>query len=192
MDNVEARSAITDYLKPSCKGSVVFTTRYHELGSEFTSCLIQVPVLSDGEAQDFLLKRLYRSNVPEYSEGSSALAVALKLGKLPLALDLIASYVTATNKSYRCFLQDYPDFDHRLLFDQQGLQSVVKAYVSPIQSTWSLKPRNLSNNAKLLMHCLSIVEPDGIPTTVFRCSDIDSMCVLQIPHQETLFKAADN
>src|SRR5271170_3050478 len=72
-------------------------------------------------------------------ETNAAAKIASRVGDLPLALSLVASYASSIACSYHIFLQQYPEIDRDFLF--QGLGDHLRtsqAYQESVDRTWTL------------------------------------------------------
>lgn len=102
--------------------------------------------------------------------------IADKLGSLPLALDLIRHYLLSTGSSYSQFLENYSRFDETFLFQDAGFIWQNQWYPASIAATFTYRLQQMSENAVLMMHMLSILDPNSISVSFFK-AEKSKMCV---------------
>ncbi|MEU1784101.1 FxSxx-COOH system tetratricopeptide repeat protein [Streptomyces abikoensis] len=155
LDNVTDADCVRDLLPPAGPGDVLLTTRF---GDWPGTVKIEVPVLDDDVAVDFLLART--------GDGDSraAAAIAEFLGALPLALAQAAAYVSTTGLSLGEYLL-------RLRARRSDLlrRGRLWGYAMSVASTWQLAFQRLRDDAPAAVALLRIAAhcaPESVPATL--------------------------
>jgi hypothetical protein len=112
------------------------------------------------------------SNTLDKEELDVVREIADRTGHLPLALNSISAYARTTSSSYRSFIQHYRDFDTKLLF--QGNKGKDSTYERSIRNTWTMTLTSIDPLARMLMETVALLDPDGIPTEIFECHDMNA------------------
>ena len=167
-DNVENFEDLPSYWPMGALGSVILTTRSPLLAKKYAEVQVAVSLLDPVEASQFLLDFRALAGIPSNEEGVAAGIIADKLGSLPLALDLIRHYVFSSGSSYSEFLQSYDQFNESFLFNRTGLMWENQWYPATVASTYTYRMQRMSEQAVLMMHILSLLDPDQIPISFFK------------------------
>ena len=170
-DNVESASTLEYYWPTGSGGSILVTSRSTDLCRNFVSRTNQVDIqpFSRTVGQEFLLSLLSNSFADTSAEDANAAEqISDALGHLPLALNLIGTYVATNGLSYSRFLTTHRDFDRDFLFGRLPLYWDAQAYQRSINDTWTLNYSNLDANARFLMDLLAFMDTDGVKIEFFQ------------------------
>ena len=103
------------------------------------------------------------------------------LGHLPLALNLISTYVTVNGLSYSRFLATHPRFERKFLFRGQPSYWDAQSYQQSINDTWTLTFSGLDPNARFVLDTLAFLDPDGVFVDFFSAKDRDKLYMIKLP-----------
>ncbi|KAL9097432.1 MAG: hypothetical protein Q9165_000328 [Trypethelium subeluteriae] len=143
-DNVEDPSLVLPYWPSSAKGAIVLTTRNSEAARLFTNTEGRLDIypfpIDDGKA--FLLS-LAETDLHAHAQiGAQELAAAdticQSVGLLPLALDILGSYIASCGIKLSRFVELHPSFERDLLFDNSVKACDGFFYQKSIDTTWTL------------------------------------------------------
>jgi len=171
-DNAESEIVVERYMSKKYCGHVLLTTRDASWGGEPTMGL---PLMSESEAVEFLLKRTGRKEQQHTWAGVED--VAKRLGYLPLALEQAAAYMRNVEWSFSGYLD---------MLSGHGLSTLDKDYAKPdekyykkiVTTTWQIsfdKIKRENNIVSELFNVFAYVDSNNIPLEVF------------VEHQELMF-----
>jgi tetratricopeptide (TPR) repeat protein len=146
-DNLKTSEVIRD-LVPSTNARILITTRLTTLRGK--ALPVELDVLTRKEAVELLLKLTGRKN----RKGASLLADAL--GRLPLALDQAAAYVSLTGLSFKTYADRAGDLITR----------APKGYPESVSATFKIAIDQATGEcpaAEKILAFLSVLAPDQIP-----------------------------
>lgn len=106
-DNIEDERAIEQLWPKGSHGSVILTSRNHQLSRSFGHDSIEVPLFTKEESYKFMISINHNPDNLEAEEKGIVDEIAERLGHLPLVLDHIGSYTRRTATTYRTFKQFY-------------------------------------------------------------------------------------
>ncbi|KAI0868749.1 TPR-like protein [Hypoxylon argillaceum] len=151
---------ICDCLPFSTKGSILFTTRNHEVVARLDIHLDQtftIDAMSEGEA----LQMLGRAIKPEKMRDSSSTKALLELlTYLPLAIKQAAAYMARTGLSVKDYLEGYRRSDKsridslsRHFEDRSRYQDIA----NPIATTWLISFNHIEKHCPLAARYLKFI-----------------------------------
>ena len=166
-DNADDMDGMSQYIPASSQGSVILTSRRRDIiipGS------LEVEVAPfDSETGAGLLNSLMQS---EDSSGS-AREVANQLGGHPLAISQAVGYMKMAATTCSEFLELYKKRQLKLS-DTSDTRWIQGSIHSLFETT--LAP--LSSDARRLLECMAVMDPDQIPEELF-LQDIEDVTVVQ-------------
>ena len=170
-DNADKPCLLKPYLINNPSGHILLTSQeqnFDSTGRRFFN--VDVTVMSQQDAGDFLLTRTHREN--ETSELSGVAELAQELGCLPLALEQAAAFIKAHNQPFGEYLKKYKSLQHELKLEMLEQFSADKAqYAKTVRTTWELSFRKIKKetpaSAKLLDFC-AFLNPDVISLDMLR------------------------
>ncbi|MFC7980090.1 tetratricopeptide repeat protein [Streptomyces cinereoruber] len=168
LDNITDPNHLTGLWPPTSPlGQTLATTRRRDAALHDRGTRIAVDVFTSAEALAFLTRRLADYGHTEPEDDLRALAHAL--GYLPLALAQAAAYLADTGHTAAAYHRILTERTARLaeltpdaLPDDQELP-VAAVWDLSVQHADTLPPAGL---ARPLLALLSVLSPDGIPTTL--------------------------
>jgi SEFIR domain-containing protein/NB-ARC domain-containing protein len=107
LDNADDPTLVKPYLPPNPRGHVLLTARAHNFDVLGIRRPIGLPVLTPGEALEFLVKRTGREGPLDPAEQDAARILAGELGYLPLALEQAAAYMVEHEEAFAVYLAAY-------------------------------------------------------------------------------------
>ncbi|KAI0873975.1 P-loop containing nucleoside triphosphate hydrolase protein [Hypoxylon argillaceum] len=163
-DNIEDEGVIEQLWPKGSHGSIILTSRNHDLSRICGHGSIEVPLFTNAESSLFMMSLKRSLDSFDTEEAEIVAQIAKRLGYLPLALDHIRSYIRRTVTTYRTFKQLYQDFDTNLLF-QPGI--VGPSYEKSIRNTWTMTLSTIDEPPRVLMETLALLDSDGVPIELF-------------------------
>jgi hypothetical protein len=161
LDNADDPRVAAPYLPPSPRGHVLITSRARSLRALRVVKPVELAVLPEGEAVDFLLARAGRAEDNE--ERPAAEELAKELGCLPLALEQVGAYVANQEIGFDEYLALYRRLRLRLL--ERGKPEWGETERT-VQSTWqaSFTAVRLASPAAVdLLTVSAFFAPEQIP-----------------------------
>ncbi|KAF4457669.1 NB-ARC and TPR domain protein [Fusarium austroafricanum] len=167
-DDMDQFEDIADYWPTGASGSILITSRNQRFTKVDIELLIPMSGLDSADAQRFLLSSYPRKDKLGIKESRAAALIAEKLGFLPLALDQARRHVFSSHSSYVQFLDEF------MHYSDTARQH--RGYHSTLSSAFTLAISRISKNALLILHLLSILNPDYIPLTFFGSDESRFQC----------------
>lgn len=167
-DGVEDGDVLNDFWPYNGPGSILITSRNPH---SWVSSLELKPFTVD-EATNYLLKITGRDVTDE--EKLSVVAIAKRLGGLPLALAQMGGIISHKSMSFSEFLRSYEaresqqELLHWTLINSRARPS---NYEHNVASVWAFD--SLGKGA-MLLNVLSMMDPDGIPESLFTVKEAES------------------
>ena len=142
-DNAEEPSKLQPFLPRIGTGLVLITSRNPNWLS--VGEVLEIDVLTEPEAVTFLLRRA------DWTDHEAAIALARRLGGLPLALEQAGSFIEATGMSPRDYLQ-------LLELREEGLlgRGIPTNYPGTVASTWELSFRRVEAESPVAADLLKL------------------------------------
>ncbi len=156
-DNAKNQKEIRDYVPRGETGHVIITSRDRQwagVAKPFT-----VEVFEPDESVEFLVKRTNEQDRAAASELAEA------LGRLPLALEQAASYMTAKKKSAAQYLELYRKHERKIL--DRG--EVSTAYSATVATTWKISFEQAEEDFRGsgdLLKLFAFLAPEDIPISL--------------------------
>lgn len=140
------------------------------LARTYSSCVIEVPLLTDTESIEFLKKILWPSS--ELSAiPSGDLEVLQKLteisGNLPLLLDLSRRHISATGISAAQYLMNYDTMERIIFSDVRNPVWHPDSYPLTVVAALTLGLGKMNASSKDVMALSAFLQPDIIPMSIF-------------------------
>lgn len=174
-DNIEDVTMLEPYWPKGAIGSIILTTRNPDVAKTYAPCCLEVPMFTRKESEELLFSLNSRIDQNDSFERSAVTTIANKLGDLPLALTIVASYASSIASSYKTFLESYPEIERDFLFRGPGNQLRNRqTYQKSMDTTWTLGLLKMDRNARLLMETLAFLDKDGLPVAFFGVAQMDS------------------
>lgn len=168
-DDVNDVTILGQYWPKGALGSIILTTRDPEVARTYAPLRLEVPVFRRKESEELLLSWNHGIDQNDAVEKNAVTKIAERMGDLPLALTLVAGYVSSISSSYDTFLKNYPIIGRDFLFRGPGNQSrSPQAYQKSVNSTWTHGLQTMDPNACLLMETLALLDKDGLSLEFFR------------------------
>jgi len=167
VDSDEARKAVRELLPKVATCAVLITSRF---SGDFSGIRRQELALFDTEeSREYLRTHLQPGLLAKANDQAVLDAVAEEVDHLPLALELVVSYMHETNQSAAEWLEDwhktpYPTIKH---YDRDSVN-----YSVSLDRVWEQSVARLSHSARELMHRLVWMapRPAGFPHEAFKTS----------------------
>lgn len=160
-DGVEDGEILNDFWPYDGPGSILITSR----NPHSWSTSMELKPFSVSEATDYLFRITGREVLDE--ERASAVAIAKRLGGLPLALAQMGSIIAHKSISFSEFLRRYEEREGQQELFQWTFESIKSRssnYEHSVASVWAFD--SLGKGA-MLLNILSMFDPDGIPESLF-------------------------
>lgn len=151
------------YIPASSQGSVIFTSRRRDMFIPWSLELEVAPFDSESGA------RLLNSLMQSEDTSGSAREVADWLGGHPLAISQAASYMKMAAATCSEYLE---------LYQKRQLEFSDTFYTHSIHSVWETTLASLSSDARRLLECMAIMDPDQIPEELF-LQDIEDVTIVR-------------
>ncbi|KAL7272586.1 hypothetical protein RUND412_004596 [Rhizina undulata] len=150
-----------DTILPTCNwGSVIITSRLSNL-HRYGEC-IAVEGIGAQAGLELLLRISGKNRNLSESELEEARQIVKELGELPLALDQAGAYIAELQITFAIFRQKMNDAFNDTL--DTGLPSERAS----IRTTWELSFRELSPEARQILHLCAFLSNEDIPDELFR------------------------
>lgn len=168
-DNVDDPDDLNDYWPQFGRGSVLITSRDPFAKSNVYSSVqgMDLSPFSDHEAAIFLISLTQEESDANGVIPNSALAVARKLGGLPLGLMQMAGIINRRDYTFEEFLKKYDEKLIEMLSSNVGRRP--EGYPHTIASVWALE--RLNKTSASLLDVLALLDPDCIQEDMLRKGD---------------------
>jgi hypothetical protein len=181
-DNVDDPKVLGSYWPQGGNGSVILTTRNIEIAHACTDVKLQIEPFSHEEGQSFLLKRAYQAETPSADDILAAAHITRVLGHLPLVLNLTASYIASTRMTFVRFLQLHQNPERSFVFENHGSTvGDTQEYEHSVSTAWTFKFTVMKPESVQLMRLFAILDPDGIPESMFGEATVGMRSVISFP-----------
>jgi TIR domain-containing protein/NB-ARC domain-containing protein/tetratricopeptide repeat protein len=161
VDTKEAQSAVLKLLPPSLHGHVIMTSRLAVWPVGYED--VEVSVLPEPAAREFLLKRAGKSGFKPGSEADAG-AVARELGCLPLALEQAGAYIARHHVSFADYLKLLKESQARVMeFPSTG----GTGYQRTVATTWLVSEEQMSFTPRAILQMAAFLAPNDIPRAMF-------------------------
>jgi hypothetical protein len=174
-DNVEDPTLLEAYWPNGACGTIIVTTRNPQVARKYGFSHISVSTLTRAEGQKFLTSKILGDAHVSPNDLEAAGLVTDRLGHLPLALDIVRSYIASTGTSLTSFLRDYTSFAPEFLFNHDTSHWDSQSYQRFVDTTWTFALQTMNANARLLVDILSVMDSDGVPSIWFRMASKEKM-----------------
>lgn len=174
-DNVEDPTLLGSYWPNGAWGTIIVTTRNPQVARKYSSSHINVPPFTRAEGQRFLTSKILHDAQVSSNDFEAAGLVTDRLGHLPLALDLVRSYIVASGMSLTSFLRAYTSFAPEFLFNHSTLHWDSQSYQRSVDTTWTFTLQTMNANTRLLIDILSLMDSDGVPLPMLRMASKEKM-----------------
>jgi tetratricopeptide (TPR) repeat protein len=157
-DDAPGPDEIDGYLPKSGAGHVIGTSR--ELAWRELAPPLRLPTLPPEDAAAFLVARSGDDDLK-----GAAPALAMELGRLPLALEQAGAYVEENRTTLAAYLDAFRTHQAELL-----REGVPGDYPAPVATAWELSFRAIEKEAPaaaVLLELLAFFAPDAIPMQLF-------------------------
>src|SRR4051812_35936579 len=161
LDNVDSEDAAmaVDALIPRLHGGpLLLTGRLARWSTEVET--LELDVLTEEAAAGFLLARTKERRRTTPEDAGLAVALARKLGFLPLALEQAGAYIAERRLTLAAYLEEWHSRHEQVLtwFDPR-----VSHYPASVAATWQTSVGRLSAPARRLLERLAWLGPEPIP-----------------------------
>lgn len=176
-DNLEDPLLLHRFLQSAPRGTVLITSRRHELGTfaqsieilpmkqeEGIGLLLQRTKLLQPEEMHERIRQLAFSRPQEYAAAKDLVAI---MGGLPLALDQARSYLEETGCSLSDYLRHYEEQRSRLL-DRRG--TIGEEHPQSVSATFMLASQRVADRHPLaadLLQVCALLHAEAIPEEIF-------------------------
>jgi tetratricopeptide (TPR) repeat protein len=161
VDDEDTRGAVKALLPELAAGRVLITSRLKNWPGRVQR--IPLGTLAPEEAVAFLLERA-EQRMPTADEEKDAAALAGDLGYLPLALEQAAAFVDVHGESFERYRQRLKEESGKVL---EWYDPEVMEYPRSIATTWQPSFYRLGPSARILLHLVAFLAPEGIPRGYF-------------------------
>lgn len=186
-DGVEDGGVLNDFWPYDGPGSILITSR----NPHSWVASLELKPFSINEATDYLLQITGRDVTDE--EKASVVAIAKRLGGLPLALAQMGGIISHKSISFSEFLRSYEERESQQELLQWSLENSrpqPSNYEHNVASVWAFD--SLGKGA-MLLNILSMLDPDGIPESLFTAKEAENEQDLpEIADLKTDYKLARN
>jgi hypothetical protein len=174
-DNVEDPSLLETYWPNGACGTIIVTTRNPQVARKYSVSHINVSPFTRVEGQTFLTSKILHNAHISSNDFAAAGFVTDRLGHLPLALDLVRSYIASSGMSLASFLHAYNSFAPDFLFNHDTSHWDSQSYQRSVDTTWTFTLQKMNTNARLLMDILSFMDSKGVPSSMLRTASEEKM-----------------
>lgn len=168
-DNVCDPSELELFIPYGACGTIIMTTRDIEVARALSSPEERMEMLpfAREESIEFLLRlvRNHQGEQPSTKDITAANTISDGLGDLPLALNMIGSYIAYYHSNLANFQQEHTGIMHQYVFECDTKHP--EHYQSPIDLTWTAGLSSLSYESQLLAAMVAFLDPDGVPAHLF-------------------------
>jgi tetratricopeptide (TPR) repeat protein len=158
VDTPELCVEVQKLIQPLDLGHILITTRLATPGDTFKP--LPLDVISEDAAVELLLVRTEDRRTVTHSDGRDARALAIELGKLPLALEQASAFIATNRITISNYLERWKKQEQKVLAWDQKLSGM---YNKSVLTTWQVTFDALSSDGKGLLNVLCWLAPDPIP-----------------------------
>jgi hypothetical protein len=151
------------------------TTRNPQVARKYGSSHSKVLPFTRAEGQNFLTSKILHNAQVSPNDFDAAGLVTDRLGHLPLALDLVRSYIVSSGMSLTSFLSAYASFAPEFLFNHDTSHWDSQSYQRSVDTTWTFALQTVNTNTRLLIDILSLVDSNGVPSSMLRMASKEKM-----------------
>lgn len=162
VDDEEAAQAVEDLLPRLAKGDVLITSRLGKGWSQQVKTL-DLEVLDDSAARDFLLERTAEARPESETDNADLDALLDELDGLALALEEAGAYIAEREITFAEYLRRFREQKEKVLdwHDERAMQ-----YPASVAATWQTSFDQLDGEARDLLNQLSFLAPEPIPRAI--------------------------
>lgn len=165
-DNVSKWRDVESYWPPGQPGcAVILTSRDHAIGGTAVSFRRRVDPLDVTQTANLILSILGEVTRSE-DNIAAAQEIGRELGRLPLAVTQIASYILQNGTGLRNFLPLYRKRWKKIHRSEVDLPD-YQDYQDTLINIWLLSLQDFDEETKVLEEILSFLQPDRIPMSFF-------------------------
>lgn len=161
VDSPEAATEVETLLQQLDTGHVVVTSRLSQWGGAVEE--LSLDVISETAAKEFLLERTQGKRKPTSSDDADATALAMDLGRLPLALEQSGAFIVKHRGSFQEYRERWKKQETKVL-EWHDLRSMK--YPASVAATWQTSFDLLGDDGQGLLNVLCWLAPDPIPLTM--------------------------
>ena len=161
LDNADEPNILQPFLPTGGRGSIVITSRQHDLPGLGVASPIRLDVMTPEESVAFLLPRTAGT------DHQAAADLAQDLGHLPLALEQAAAYMAVNGVGCASYLAAWRQRRLKLL-ERQGPQE--GRYHATVATTWAVSFERVEKEslaAADVLRLVAFLAPDAIPYELF-------------------------
>ena len=171
-DNVadDGYDFLLDFWPSGAAGSILVTTRNRGFAHRFSTTVDHCLEPVDVETGKQILLSLLPETVVVRSD-TLLESICKELGCLPLALSQMAGFIIESDCSLMTFLEIYREQKNRIKLHTSSASASTLNYRHTVSTVWSVSLNSLeskSADSAALLDLLSILDPDGVPTKLFR------------------------
>jgi tetratricopeptide (TPR) repeat protein len=162
VDTEEAQIAVLNVLPKPAFGHVLITSRTSDwpMIKPMPLILHRLDVLSDSEASEFLVAAT--GDTPTRPASRDAVALARRLGGLPLALEQATAYIVRNRVSFAQYLRQLDTAPDLLTHRVRGATELDDMRATVV-TTWRATETELGLGARALLRLVSFFAPEQIP-----------------------------
>ncbi|EUC45997.1 hypothetical protein COCMIDRAFT_25875 [Bipolaris oryzae ATCC 44560] len=170
-DNADDPSILMDFCPASTYGSIIITSRNPFTQDYLAQHALPVKSFTGDEGSKFLHSMIPSDRPPSAEDEEAILWLTRFFGGLPLALRQVGAYITHLNCSPSHFKQLYEKFPG--FIDDYKPPGALK-HEKTVSDVWELSSRILSEDSRIILDTMSLLDPDSIPAELF--------CITNVPH----------
>ncbi|KAJ6438980.1 fungal specific transcription factor domain-containing protein [Purpureocillium lavendulum] len=172
-------ASLEDWLPTSHKGSILFTTRTHEVVSKLDippADVVHVSEMSRSETIELMRNYL---NPEQMSDSKCTTELLDFLADLPLAIKQASAYMDRTGITATRYLQHCRSSDANFVgllsqgFEDRGRYKNTANTQNPVATTWLVSFRQLSRLAVQLLSYMSFLAEKDIPKSILPLGDAE-------------------
>jgi tetratricopeptide (TPR) repeat protein len=163
VDTQDAKDAVLDLLPQLTNGHVLITSRLTTWAE--TSEQIELDVLSEPAAVEFLLDRTVKKRRATATDATDAATLARLLGYLPLALEQAGAFIAKNAITFGDYIQRWQSREEKVLGWNKDL---LGRYDRSVLTTWAVTFDQLDTDGQGLLHLLCWLAPDPIPVDLIK------------------------
>ena len=201
-DNVEDMSLVRDCYPLSRHGSVLITTRRHDLVAMQPSMKhLEIVGFDQEQGGSLILYYLGRDKYTD-DERQAAKELSLALGGIALAIIIMVSQIRLNEMTIRQFIPYYQKYAPRL--QESATANLQPYYQHSLKTAWTMSFDSLSDDATKLFRVFSFTAPGGLPADFVRgeedptqmpgelefCKDLWGYLIFASRHQDKLTSAS--